>query len=684
MLSKRLAKAVRVLRLFTFSVAKLFMTSQQVALREGMYAVERIQEGEHDEAIAILQQAIDSNPNNTILYHLYKLRGLAHFVQWKPYEAIEDFNRAIALDSFDSEPYVIRGSVRVILHEYERAVEDFTAAIEVNPDAEAYSGRGDAHVGMGKYNAALKDYEKVMDLQPDAHAYAGRGKAYFGLMRYDKAMNDFDKAVLLDPSNIAAYMMRGNIQKERKNYERAIEEYARVIALSPEVVDWSEQKFLGMDTRPPLYESAVLDIGNAYCGRGISRSRIGDTDGALRDFGAAIRLMPENANFYLARATAYIEQDEYAEAMQDVKVALELDSRSAVPHLVRSSFHYRKEDYDKALQGCHETVAISPNWAEPYRLRGIVLMYLGDYEAALHDFGKSLELESGPSITGNENFGGMTMMIGLGYPTAYAFRGFAHLLLGDEVMGREDILTATELGYAQSDLEEEIENLVADGNTRKAIKEVIRSVVERAGDESRVYSPGKSKTLSREGYVSLFRRLGFHDIKVGRTLKHREPIPSIYFNCRYGIVSFVTYAKDGHRFCLDFWDRIPPKKKSDAKDNLITVVPRSGKEQEAFEYLLGDNTADRSPEVKRQSQESTMRIMANDYRGRNPRDTVDSRPISAVIHVATCGHIPHNPSHWWITFDSLEAAQSEFGIDAATCVVCLEGQGTHLDRVQRA
>ena len=45
----------------------------------------------------------------------------------------------------------------------------------------------------------------------------------------------------------------------------------------------------------------------------------------------------------------------------------------------------------------------------------------------------------------------------------------------------------------------------------------------------------------------------------------------------------------------------PPKKRSDAKDNLITVVPRAGKEQNAFEYLLSDNTADRSPEVMRQS-----------------------------------------------------------------------------------
>ena len=83
-------------------------------------------------------------------------------------------------------------------------------------------------------------------------------------------------------------------------------------------------------------------------------------------------------------------------------------------------------------------------------------------------------------------------------------------------------------------------------------------------------------------------------------------------------------------------------------------------------------------------QEPTVRIMVNDYRGRNPKDTVDDRPISAVIYVANCGNVPPNPGPWWVLFDSLEAAQSAFGIYAATCVVCLEGEGRHLDRVQRA
>ena len=705
MLFQRLATVVRVLRLFLFSVTEPFMTSQAIELREVNHTMECAAEGEHDEAIAILQRTIASNPSNHILY---QLRGLIYVLQSKHDKAIEDFNEAITLDPLDFESHVQRGRVWATLCEYERAVEDFTAAIVGDPNAEAYSARGDAYVEMGKHDAALDDYEGVIAFRPDADAYVARGTAYFGLKRFDNAMNDFNNATLLDPSNTSAYVMRGNIHRAQNNHGRAIDEYTQVITLMPDVVDLDDRDFMSTDIKSHLYELAVQDVGNAYCGRGFSRSRTGDIDGAHSDFSAAIEIMPENASFYWLRAVAYVELGEHAEATKDLEVAVKLDNGSAIPPFIKAWSHFSREEFDEALQDCHTTIGLGPHWAEPYCLRGMVLMRLGDYGDAIHDFGKTIEIGSGNSQTGNERSRGASMTLDLGRSTAYAYRGLAHLLLGHEAMGREDIGKATELGYAQSAIEEEIEALLSDGGDRKAIEDIVKSVVEGARTEltghlrrtdskvrnsgrhteshvaTAMPASGKSKTLSREEYASLFRRLGFYDIKVGRTLKHREPIPSIYFNCRYGAVSFVAYAKDEGRYCPDLWNRIPPQKERDAKDNLITIVPRAGKEQDAFKHLLSGDVADRSLDGMQQLQESSMRIMVNDYRGRNPRDTVNGRPISAVIHVANCGHVPHNPGRWWIAFESLEAAQSALGIQAATCVACLEGEGRHLDRVQRA
>ena len=625
MLFQRLAQTVRFLRLFSFQVPKFFMTSQAIKVRELEQALECIDEGRHNDAIAIIQRAIDSDTSN---HFLFQLRGLIYTLQSKPDRAIVDLNEAIALNSSDANSYVHRGRAWAALGEYPRAVEDFTTATAADSNAEAYSARGDAYIAIGEYNAALEDYEKVIGLRPDADAYVARGTAYFALKDVSNALKDFNKANLLEPSNTAAHVMRGNIYQGQEHHGAAAEEYGRAIALTPEIANLDELDLMDESTKTHLYELGIQDIGNAYCGRGISRSRMGEIDEALNDFNAAIKLMPENANFYCVRAVAYGEQGEHSRAMQDFEVAVELDNRSASPLFAKAGFHFNSKDFDRSLQDCHRAISLSPDWSEAFCLRGMVLMRLGDYGGAIRDFGETINLGSGSSSIGNEQNRGMSMTPDLGRPVAYAYRGLAYLLLGSESMGREDIVKSLESGYSQSEIEKEIADILPEGSDRTAIEDIVKSVVEdgrnkstkdlrrtaskartsRCSTKPDVVAPWsastKPRTLSVEEYTSLFQRLGLYDVKVGRTLKHREPIPSIYFNCRYGAVFFVAYRKDEPRYHRDLWDQIPPQKRRDAKHNLITILPRSGKEHDAFSQLLGGDVADRKVGVMQQQQAS--------------------------------------------------------------------------------
>ena len=77
------------------------------------------------------------------------------------------------------------------------------------------------------------------------------------------------------------------------------------------------------------------------------------------------------------------------------------------------------------------------------------------------------------------------------------------------------------------------------------------------------------------------------------------------------------------------------------------------------------------------------RFWVNDYREKNPRDTVNGNRLVALVHDESCQRIPRNHRDEWMQFDTLEAAEAHFGVATATCFHCLEGQGTHLDRVQR-
>ena len=76
---------------------------------------------------------------------------------------IEKFNKEIDLDP--SGAYYNRGIAYVELGPYERAIEDFDKAVELNPsDGWAYRGRGISYDFLGQHESAQKDYSKSCSL----------------------------------------------------------------------------------------------------------------------------------------------------------------------------------------------------------------------------------------------------------------------------------------------------------------------------------------------------------------------------------------------------------------------------------------------------------------------------------------------------------------------------------------
>lgn len=459
------------LRLLSSDFTKYFMTDQAIERRELRHALECAYEAQHDEAIAILQRAIDSHTKNRLFY---QLRGLIYTLLSKHDKAIADFSKAVSLGDISS--YTLRGTAWTKLREYERGIEDFSTAIAVNPDAEVYSERGDAYMEVGKYHAAIDDYERVVTLRPDTNAYAARGTAYDALKQFDKAISDFNNATLLDPSNTTAAVMRGNIYLNQGNYRAAMDEFSHVIAVMADIVNLDGLDFAGSEAKAQLYELAIQEVGNAHCGRAVCRSRTGDVDGALDDFGAAMKLMPRNANFYCLRAISYAEMGERAKAMQDLRIATEIDAKSANPLFVRAICHFNGGEFENVLQDSRRAIELDPKWAGTYCIRGVSLMHLGDYKTAISDFGKAIELEN-RLVNSEPSFGGVSITSGLSGSATHAHRGLAYLLLHDDAMGIKDLSNALNLGYTQAEIEKDITGLIPEEKDRIAIADVVRSVV---------------------------------------------------------------------------------------------------------------------------------------------------------------------------------------------------------------
>jgi tetratricopeptide (TPR) repeat protein len=210
-------------------------TPQQ--LKEITDLVAKINQNPND--IDVLNKLInllkDEDPR---LSKVYNNRGTTYDRKGDYDNAINDFTKAIKLNSNDAAVYYNRGTAYYSKGEFDNAIKDFNKAIELNPNyVEAYNNRGIAYGKKGEFDTAIKDYTKAIELKPkDAEAYNNRGTTYDRKGDYDNAIKDYNKAIELKPKDATAYYNRGNAYYSKGDEAEAEKNYKEFIKLSPDKV----------------------------------------------------------------------------------------------------------------------------------------------------------------------------------------------------------------------------------------------------------------------------------------------------------------------------------------------------------------------------------------------------------------------------------------------------------------
>jgi tetratricopeptide (TPR) repeat protein len=107
-------------------------------------------------------------------------------------EAVNCFDRAIALKPDDYVAYNDRGRAYARMRQYDLAIRDYDKAIALKPDlSQAYNNRGNVYLRMRRLDFAISDYNTALLLNPDfAEVHNNRAMAYFLMREYDKALAD--------------------------------------------------------------------------------------------------------------------------------------------------------------------------------------------------------------------------------------------------------------------------------------------------------------------------------------------------------------------------------------------------------------------------------------------------------------------------------------------------------------
>lgn len=143
----------------------------------------------------------------------------------------KDFEGALGIfeDLFDEsesqEALFGRACALFRCEEYEEALKDLNALIKLEPKNTKYIHTRAMLLGADeKTKESIKDLEKVVSLEPDSiEALNDLGGAFLIHKEYVKANNCFDRCIELDTSCPDAWLGKGLVALEKKEWDQAIE-----------------------------------------------------------------------------------------------------------------------------------------------------------------------------------------------------------------------------------------------------------------------------------------------------------------------------------------------------------------------------------------------------------------------------------------------------------------------------
>lgn len=220
-------------------------------------------------------------------------------------DKIEFCSRAIAVNRRSDileRAYLRRGNAFVELGNHQRAVDDFSALIAINPRIAGYfDNRLQAYRSLGRFADALEDANRSVRMASgEAFAYRSRGLVYADMSRIDLAVSDFNTAISFDSGNAGLYIDRGRLHVRANRLRDAVNDFARALQLDGRAMD-------------------------AYRERGLALMRLGDTGGAMADLILFSRAQP--GDLEVARAMEELQAERAAPQPRQAERAPESSER---------------------------------------------------------------------------------------------------------------------------------------------------------------------------------------------------------------------------------------------------------------------------------------------------------------------------------------------------------------------
>jgi tetratricopeptide (TPR) repeat protein len=253
----------------------------------------------------------------------------------------------------------------------------------------------------GDFERAIQYYTQDIEreTQQPAH-YLARAACYLNTLQKEKAVADVERALKLNPSNALALQLRGEIFAMDKNFDAALDLFARAQVINPHwAVPYFDRGSVLLDKKE--FQSALIELDKAislspqtwlfFLERSVVHFRLGNLESTHKDQNSALRLSEKEALVMVELNTIIYEdcldwaEDYYA------RVLLK-QPRSGYAFHGRADAYRVNNEHEKAITDYTRAIELFPKEPRLYLGRGKSYSAINETEKASADFQKVISM----------------------------------------------------------------------------------------------------------------------------------------------------------------------------------------------------------------------------------------------------------------------------------------------------
>ena len=240
----------------------------------------------------------------------------------------------------------------------------------------------------------------------DVYELLERALDYYLEDRVRKAERVLDRIETLDPGNGEAKYLRGTIAFGQGEFDTALEFLDAAVAADSSVARFhgTQAILLGIagrveDARESFWAAIRLkpDQAEYWLGLTAALDRLGETEAALDACRCAVALEPESSQAHGSLGTLLLALGHYDEALESATAAIEADDTDADLYNLLSGIHASREEYELAEASARRSLELDPEQVDSMRVLAGVLRHTGrdgeaaDYERRIETLSASAE-----------------------------------------------------------------------------------------------------------------------------------------------------------------------------------------------------------------------------------------------------------------------------------------------------